>query len=213
MSDYIERTVAAYDDTATYENSTREMVPLVELDQFLGMLSTGASVLDAGCAYGRDTQYLSSRGINARGVDLSSPLIKRARELYPDIEFSVADVRNTGFDNEALDGIWCHATLLHLNDEDMHSALLEFKRILRPNGILAVSLKKGEGIQEFVEGFSSKSERFFNFKTHDTFAEQLGRAGLQEVEWHYMNERERYSQDKRDLDWLYSFSKKPSVLH
>jgi SAM-dependent methyltransferase len=184
------------------------MVPVVEIEQFLAMLKPEDLVLDAGCAYGRDTEYMKSKGYSVKAIDLSPALIARARELYPEIEFAIADVRSTGFTDNTFEGIWCNATLLHLNDEDMTKALQEFKRILKPNGILAVSLKKGESTRQFVEKFSSQSERFFNFKTHETFLEQLADVGLREVAWHYLNERERYGQDKRDLNWLYSFSKK-----
>lgn len=198
----------AYDDTKTYENSTRLLVPKVELNEFVSMLPSGLMVLDAGCAFGRDTEFLKAKGVTVRGIDLSPALIGRAKELVPDTDFEVKDIRKTGFTDEQFDGIWCNATLLHLKDEDIAVALAEFKRIMKPGGVLAVSLKKGEGTQQFVEKFSSKSERFFNFQTHETFLEQLQRVGLEEVSWHYLNERERYGQDKRDLDWLYSFSKK-----
>lgn len=208
MDEYIEKTIRAYDDTKTYEDGTRLLVPEVELNEFTSMLQPGVEILDAGCAFGRDTQYLKSKGFNVRGIDLSPALIGRAKELVPDTDFEVKDVRNTGFDDEQFDGIWCHATLLHLKDEDIEKALMEFSRVLKPGGILVVSLKKGSGTQQFVESFSSKSERFFNFQTHESFLEHLSRAGLDEISWHYLNERERYGQDKRDLDWLYSFAKK-----
>lgn len=208
MEDYIEKTIRAYDDTKTYEDGTRLLVPEVELDEFAAMLQPGAVLLDAGCAFGRDTKYLKSKGFDVQGIDLSPALIDRAKELVPGTDFEVKDVRETGFANEQFDGIWCNATLLHLKDEDIAAALVEFRRILKPGGVLAVSLKKGKGTQQFVENFSSKSERFFNFQTHETFLEQLEQAGLKEISWHYLNERERYGQDKRDLDWLYSFSKK-----
>ncbi len=208
MNDYIKKTIMAYDDTKTYENSTRLLVPKVELNEFVSMLPSGLMVLDAGCAFGRDTEFLKAKGVTVRGIDLSPALIGRAKELVPDTDFEVKDIRKTGFTDEQFDGIWCNATLLHLKDEDIAVALAEFKRIMKPGGVLAVSLKKGEGTQQFVEKFSSKSERFFNFQTHETFLEQLQRVGLEEVSWHYLNERERYGQDKRDLDWLYSFSKK-----
>ncbi|SRR6266702_3123400 len=208
MEDYISKTIQAYEDTKTYEDSTRLLMPKTELDEFLGYLAPGSFILDAGCAYGRDTEYMKSKGFQLEAIDLSPALIARAKELQPDVSFAVKDVRDTGFSDGTFDGIWCNATLLHLNDEDITKALQEFKRILKPSGVLAVSLKKGEGTSEFVENFSSRSERFFNFKTHESFLELLTNTGLEEIAWHYLNERERYGQDKRDLDWLYSFSKK-----
>jgi len=208
MEDYIAKTIRAYKDTETYEQGTRELVPTVELDQFLALLKPDSHVLDAGCAYGRDTDYIKQRGFTTEAFDLSPELIARAKELYPRLSFKVADVRETGYGDSTFNGIWCNATLLHLNDDDMRKALTEFHRILKTGGVLAVSLKKGEGTQEFIETFSSKSERFFNFKTHESFLEMLEEAGFIEKAWHYINERERFGQDKRDLDWLYTFSVK-----
>jgi SAM-dependent methyltransferase len=208
MEDYISKTIRAYDDTKTYEDSTRPMVPEIELDEFLSMLGPQASVLDAGCAYGRDTKYIQAKGFKVQGIDLSPALIGRAKELLPGVEFALKDVRQTGFGNQQFDGIWCNATLLHLNDTDMDKALSEFYRILRPGGALAISLKKGTGTKQFVESFSSNAERFFNFQTHETFLEHLTKNGFEEASWHYLNERERYGQNMRDLDWLYSFSRR-----
>ena len=208
MEDYIAKTIRAYDDTKTYEDGTRGLVPKLELDEFIAMLKPQPYVLDAGCAFGRDTEYITGKGHRVEGIDLSPALIARAKELYPSGSFAVKDVRDTGFGDNMFDGIWCNATLLHLKDEDIVKALKEFHRVLKPGGILAVSLKKGEGTQEFVESFSSKAERFFNFKTHETFLEQLEATNFKETTWHYLNERERYGQDKRDLDWLYSFASK-----
>ncbi len=206
--EYIHRTLRAYDDVAKYEGSTREMVPRPELDELVSYLPTGASVLDAGCAFGRDTAYLKSLGLDVRGIDMSPALIERAKELLADVDFQVRDVRSTGFADGQFDGIWCNATLLHLTDADIIQAVTEFGRILKPDGVIAVSLKKGTGTQQFVESFSSDSERFFNFHTHESFRDLLRQAGLVEVGWHYLNERERYGEGKRDLDWLYTYAKK-----
>lgn len=208
MEDYIANTIQAYDDTKTYENSTRLLIPKEEIDKFLSMIEPDSIVLDAGCAFGRDTEYIKSKGYKVQGIDLSRALIKRAKELNPDSNFSVQDVRKTNFNNAMFGGIWCNAVLLHLKDSDMNKALLEFNRILKPDGILAVSLKKGNGAKKFIEEFSSNKARFYNFKTKEVFRKNLEDTGFTERKSYYINEREQFGSGLRDLVWLYSFSEK-----
>lgn len=208
MEDYITDTIRAYDDTKTYENSTRLLIPKKEIDKFLSMIEPGSVVLDAGCAFGRDTEYIKSKGYKVQGVDLSQALIKRAKELNPDSDFSLQDVRKTNFNDATFDGVWCNAVLLHLKDSDIDRALLEFNRILKPSGILAASLKKGTGTKKFIEEFSSNKARFYNFKTKEVFRKNLEDAGFTERKSYYINEREQLDSGMRDLVWLYSFSEK-----
>jgi SAM-dependent methyltransferase len=209
MEDYIAKTVQAYDDVKIYEDSTKLVIPKIDLDNFLALLPPGALILDAGCAYGRDMVYIKSKGYRAKGIDLSPALIARAKVLQPNESFAVKDVRDTGFDDATFDGIWCRATLLHLNDEDIDRALREFYRILRPGGALEVSFKKGTGTQRVVEKSTSNAERFFNFKTKEAFHEQLIKARFEERAADYVNERERFGPDTRDLDWLNVVAIKP----
>lgn len=208
MEDYITDTVRAYDDTETYEKSTKKLIPKQEIDKFISMVKPVSLILDAGCAFGRDTEYIISRGYEVKGIDLSTALVKRAKELYPKYDFSIQDVRRTNFADQMFGGIWCNATLLHLKDEDIEEALREFNRILKPAGILAVSLKKGSGAKSFIEKFSSNRPRFYNFKTKEEFRKSLEGAGFKEKESYYINEQQQFGPDKRDLVWLYSFSEK-----
>ncbi len=208
MDDYISRTLKAYDDVEKYESGTSRLIPKIELDKFLDLLENGSSILDAGCAFGRDTSYIHSLGYKAEGSDLSKPLINRAKKLYPSIDFTVADIRELPYPKNRFDGVWCNATLLHLNDSDMKTALLELLRILKSNGVLCCSLKKGEGEETFVEKFSSNSERYFNYKTIESFEKLLKEVGYEIISSHYLNERERYGDNKRDLDWLYMYARK-----
>lgn len=208
MDDYIKKTLRAYDDVEKYESGTSKLIPKIELDKFLDLLKNGSSILDAGCAFGRDTGYMQNLGYAAEGSDLSVVLVNRAKELYPSISFTVADIRKLPYNDRRFDGIWCNATLLHLNDDDMKIALVELRRILKTNGALCCSLKKGEGEDTFVENFSSNSERYFNYKTIESFESLIKEAGFEIISSHYLNERERYGKDKRDLDWLYTYARK-----
>jgi SAM-dependent methyltransferase len=208
--DYVGKTQLAYlgeDAVKKYEEATAEIAPTLELDELASYLHEGASVLDAGSAFGRDSRYLADKGFNVTGVDMSESFIKRAQEMNPDIDFMVSDVRNLGLADNTFDGIWCHATLLHLTDEDVVAALGEFKRVLKKDGVITVSFKRGAGTSEFVENFTSGSERFFNFQTEESFGELLRLAGFEQISAHYLNERERFGEDKRDLDWLFSYAK------
>jgi SAM-dependent methyltransferase len=208
MSDYIQNTLKAYEDTAKYEGSTVNLIATPELNELIELSGSGI-ILDAGCAFGRDTRYMRGRGVGVVSVDMSPALIARATQFFPEGDYSVQDIRKLAFEDNTFSGIWCNATLLHLNDHDMTEALREFLRVLKPGGTLAASVKKGEGSSVFVEGFSSNDERFFNFKTTETMSEILTTAGFTVAKAYYYNERDRYGTDKRDLEWLQVFATKP----
>jgi ubiquinone/menaquinone biosynthesis C-methylase UbiE len=210
MASYIEKTIAAYDRSPNkYFESTRDMTPPQELCRFTeSVRSLGNRVLDAGCAFGRDSSVLDDAGFEVTGIDLSDGLLQKARELNPDLDFKKMDVRSLEFADGTFDGIWCHAVLLHLNDEDIVKALEEFHRVLKPDGTLFISFKKGEGTQEVLETFSSEAARFYNFKTVEPLTATLQEIGFTNVDAYYINEQELFGADKRDLDWIHCFSVK-----
>ncbi len=82
-------------------------------------------VLDAGCAFGRDTAIFAENGFKTEGIDLFDGLLERAKELYPRITFQKMDVRKLEFSDESFSGIWCNATLLHLTEKDMLIAIIK----------------------------------------------------------------------------------------
>lgn len=80
--DYLEATIMAYDKNwQKYEERTRDNLPTEELAKFRKLLPTGAKVLDAGCAFGNQTDLLANMGLYVEGVDLSSVFIARAQHL------------------------------------------------------------------------------------------------------------------------------------
>ncbi len=99
------------------------------------------SVLDIGCGVGRVSSQLDKRGFDLVGIDISEPLIKRARTLFPSIEFLVSDVRSTGFDSNSFDYlVFSFFGLDYLIPESERiKALKEMYRLLKPGGILLFS--------------------------------------------------------------------------
>jgi ubiquinone/menaquinone biosynthesis C-methylase UbiE len=98
----------------------------------------GKDVLDFGCGPGYLTKYLIDRGaISVTGIDVSEGEIEQAREraredgLQDRCSFLVADAHATGFADDSFDLIVGDSILHHL---DLHVALVELRRILRPGG-------------------------------------------------------------------------------
>ena len=209
--DYVAKTIQAYDAAPDkYASATGDMVNIVEMDLMLShMPSSEKKILDVGCGPGRDAHVLDGKGYRIIGIDLSKELLKKARELHSGLEFEQMDVRKLEFPDNTFGAVWCNAVLLHLNDKDLEIALQEIFRVLTPQGILAASFKKGSGERELLETFSTDLSRYYNFKSQEALSAIVEEQGFQVIESHVLNERERFGQDKRDLDWVWTIARKP----
>lgn len=114
------------------------------IDKFISLLN-GERVLDAGCGSCRDSAYFLSKALQVEAIDLAKNLLLVSAASCPNMIKRVMDVRKLAYADHVFDGIWCSAVLLHLNSEDVLQALKEFHRVLKPGGILHISLKKGQG--------------------------------------------------------------------
>ena len=102
---------------------------------------TDASVLDVGCGVGRISHLLHERGYDVTGVDVSEPMVEKARSLFPEITFRVEDIRGTSFDSKSFDYIvFSYYGLDYvLPKAERVKALREIYRLLKPAGILVFS--------------------------------------------------------------------------
>ncbi len=122
------------------------------LDDFAAALNARGT-LDVGCGPGHVAGYLSERGLDATGVDLSPTMIKIARRLNPEIRFELADMRNLPVADGTVGGIAAFYSLIHIPREEVPAVLLEFRRVLIPSGRLLVAVHGGSGTittQEFM---------------------------------------------------------------
>ena len=69
------------------------------------------------------------------------------------------DMRTLGFDDERFDGLWVCASFLHVARDDAPVTLAEFHRVLRPGGVLLLSVQSGTG--ERVGGLYDDDSRRF----------------------------------------------------
>jgi SAM-dependent methyltransferase len=98
----------------------------------------GELVLDLGCAAGAISDHLSSLGCETVGVDAEPRAIEKARELFPELRFELADVSALPFDDGSFDKAIAADLVEHLDDVTFRAMLTEARRVLRPGGTLSI---------------------------------------------------------------------------
>lgn len=136
----IKKTRSDYNLIAEQFSGTRSFF-WKDLEPFLDYTSSGDKVLDLGCGNGRLFSVLKEKGIDYIGVDNSEGLIAEAKKKFPKTRFEIQDLLNLSFSENTFDKIYCIATLHHIPSNELRlKALEEMKRVLRPGGILILTV-------------------------------------------------------------------------
>lgn len=125
----MQKTKEGYDEISEEFSVTRKnMWPeLGDLDKYV---KEGDKVLDIGCGNGRLYRFLATKNINYTGLDVSSKLIRIARETFKGecVEFKTFDGLNVECSDQlacGFDTVYCLATLPHLPGEALRLKFLE----------------------------------------------------------------------------------------
>lgn len=89
-------------------------------------------VLDVCCGPGHLAESLADAGATVEGIDFAAPMVARARENYPHIEFRQGDAEALPFSEGTFDHVVCAFGVMHLSHAD--TAIAEAFRVLRPLG-------------------------------------------------------------------------------
>lgn len=108
---------------------------------------TGLDVLDAGCGTGITLSWLArySTPGTVTGVDVSEHALDFCRKSGHD-DVMNASVTDLPFDDETFDLIVCNDVIQHVPDDQR--ALDEFRRVLKPGGLLNIRTNCKLGIDE-----------------------------------------------------------------
>jgi len=104
-------------------------------------------VLDLGCGSGRHLVYLARHGFDVHGIDISKRGIKIARKWLKKEKLKthlrVRDIyKQLPYKNNFFDAIISTQTLHHGRIENIRKLIKEMKRILRPKGLMFITVRK-----------------------------------------------------------------------
>jgi len=163
----LQKTKQDYNQIAEDFSRTRQRIWEEIRFLFDDYLEKGDKVLDWGCGNGRYFEVLKDKNINYIGIDNSEKLIEIAKQKYPQVDFRIADDSEIPFPDGCFDKIYSIAVLHHIPSEEFRIKFLqEAKRVLKPNGLLIVTVWK----------FKSKKERRLLLKY--TILKLLGKSKL-----------------------------------
>jgi len=183
-----------------YEQNAPDLVPRYESicveevhDWFLNLLPAApAVILDVGAGSGRDAHWLAQQGHEVVAVEPAIAMRQAAEKLHPDPRIRWITGHLPGLDHLSRSGLSFDAILLsavwmHVLPNDRPRAFRKLLSLLKPGGILAVSLRQGlaeperaihpaplDEIERLARDHGAQIERVVN--TDD-------RLGRQEVSW------------------------------
>ncbi|NOQ38505.1 methyltransferase domain-containing protein [archaeon] len=197
-----------------------EIKNLNKLIQLVKENNVTESILDIGCGYGHDVIWFEQHGFEAFGLDISEPLIERARTLYePDTGITDNDISRFivgsmtdmhQFDDASLGCVKMDASLYHLpyygNDSPVNLTIRETHRILEDGGVIYLrvhSVADGEnGFMELEQRGEDLNSRYGQNLTSEEVRDMLESNGFEIIE--LLNER----QGKRQRDWCSAYARK-----
>ncbi len=152
-----------------------------EIGIFSSMVKDGGKVLDAGCGPGRHSAMLLANGYKVTGIDFSRSMINEARKRVPEGNFMLMDMTRLKFPKNSFDGIWCFAALLHVEKGKAARVLEGFRKVIKPGGILGLSVKEGsgQGMEHNESGLHIDDRRFFAFYTEKELVDLVKKAGFE----------------------------------
>ncbi len=148
------------------------------------MLARTPKVLDAGCGPAHYSKLFQETGFTVFACDISQGMLQQAKRVWAEGKLIEMDLEALAFMNHSFDALWVCASFPHIPESQVPNALAEFRRVLRPNGILFINAIIGtapfriESVEEIGENYN-RSGRFFQwYETEARFAQYLEQANF-----------------------------------
>jgi len=156
---------------------TRDSEDIRLLDDLIERLPANASVLDAGCGAGVSIAQKLSKRFKVTGVDFSEAQIELARKQVPRADFICQDMTTLEFPENSFDGICSYYAIIHIPREEHRSLLMNFYRMLKPNGFALLCLGAENLVDDIDENYLGARMYWSHYDT-DTYLKMLKDCGF-----------------------------------
>lgn len=114
-----------------------------EYDSVLPFVQTyfksNMKLLESGCGLGRWVRFLTDKGYDITGLELSQEAVDETLKHWPDLKMVQGDASHAPFNDGTFDGIISLGVVEHW-PEGPHIPLADMYRILKPGGIAIISV-------------------------------------------------------------------------
>lgn len=129
-----------WDDAAEAYADAATATTIQGADALLDAANVGAGcrALDVACGPGHVTAAAAERGAEVTGIDVAAGMVELARAMHPGLEFVVAAAEALPEADAAVDAVVSNFGLPHFADPS--AVVVEFRRVTRPGGRVALSV-------------------------------------------------------------------------
>ena len=135
-------TLAAYELHAKQYIARTSNIRSQLVDDLIGLVPHGSSVLELGSGPGRDAAALEEAGLVVTRTDGAASFVRLFRSRG--LEARTLDVTADDFGGP-FDAVFANAVLLHVARTRLRSVMAVARRATRVDGVLVASFKKGDG--------------------------------------------------------------------
>jgi len=174
------------------------------MPEFIKILKPKSRILDAGCAGGRDSMRFLKAGHEVIGIDIVDVFIAEAKKRVPGATFKKMDLINITFPDNYFDAIWANAVLLHFQKNDIPKILTDFYKILKPGGLVHITVKHGKGTSVTKDKLVENNYRQFTFYYKPEIEKLIRDAGFKIIKSKMLPDETR----RKGVKWIGIWGKK-----
>jgi len=101
--------------------------------------------LDMGCGPGRVAAYLSKRGVDVVGIDVSKGMLASANRAHPGIPLVCGSLEDIPVRSGCAAGVVCWYSIIHTSADGLAGIFGELRRVCRVDATVLVAFQAGDG--------------------------------------------------------------------